>query len=322
MYRLTWALLLLPQLCLPWIPVALWTHPPGIWDLALAGLLHGLGQLGVSLGYHRWLTHKSFVPARPLGWILLALAPAAGVGPALWWVAIDRAHHRFCQKEGDPHCPIHPETQEATPWTARFGFAFTRLGREIPWRELPEAKVPALAWIQAAYLPGFLLWFLAPFALTFFVQQDLPAALRALFWASGVRIALGQWTFARLRDHAHRGGTPAFPGRHQSRNLPGLWLVSLGEAWHGNHHAFPRSARLGFGWRQPDLGFWVLRLGESLGWIEKLKDESEKARERQEKLEAKREAKRLSPKKGSRRPGKKSPGASSKAASKRIRRKS
>jgi stearoyl-CoA desaturase (Delta-9 desaturase) len=256
-------------------------HWPDLVALALVYLLTGLG---VTVGFHRLLTHRSFRTSAPLRGLLAALGSAAVQGPVIEWVANHRKHHRFSDRPGDPHSP---HVGHGGGWRgALAGLYHAHVGwilrgdalanRERYARDL--LADPVVSFVDRT----FLLWVLAglalPFALGAALSGTLVGGLTALLWGGVVRMFLLHHATFSINSLCHFFGRRRFATADESRNLLWLALPTLGEAWHNNHHAFPTSARHGLRWWQLDPSAWLIaalaRAG--LAWdVVRISDERE-----------------------------------------------
>jgi stearoyl-CoA desaturase (Delta-9 desaturase) len=246
-------------------------------DLGLFAAFYLLTGLGITVGFHRLFTHGSFTAVPWLRATLGVLGCMAVQGPVVSWVADHRKHHRFSDREGDPHSPHLLDDHGLLGtlgglWHAHVGWLFGA-GRSEAETYAPDLLAdPVISAIDRYY--G--LWLLASFA--------LPAALAYLLTGGSLAAALGAFLFAGmarifLLHHAtwsvnsvcHTFGSRAFETRDQSRNHALVGLVGLGEGWHNNHHAFPASARHGLDAGQFDLSWQVIRLFVRLGWVHQVR---------------------------------------------------
>ncbi len=248
-----------------------WGHGVGLTDLLLAAGMYVITGLGVTVGYHRCFTHRSFraVPA-----LRIALAVAGSMafeGSVVSWVATHRRHHAFSDRPGDPHSPYRFGTSIGGMLRgllhAHMGWMFhadsTPADRYVPdlladrtIRKL-SAAFPALSAASLAI----------PFGLGWAIGGDLRAALLALLWGGAVRIALLQHVTWSVNSLCHVIGDRPFSTRQFDRatNLWPLALLSFGESWHNLHHSDPTSARHGVGRGQIDASAGVIRIFELLG---------------------------------------------------------
>lgn len=233
----------------------LWAPATFSWHaLGLAALLHYLlGGLGICLGYHRLLTHRSFSTPRWLEYLLVIFGGLSLQGGPITWVADHRIHHGHSDKQSDPHSP-----QESFLWGHMLWMLFPQpMSLEERARYAPEL------WGNPFY--RFLeRWHLA-----------LQFPLAALLWGVGgwpfvvygvfVRLVVVYHCTWLINSACHRWGYRSFPTPDDSRNLWWAALLTWGEGWHNNHHANPTSARHGLRWWEVDPTFLAIRLLEALG---------------------------------------------------------
>jgi stearoyl-CoA desaturase (delta-9 desaturase) len=253
--------------------VLLWDELVGPLELTTMGVLYVLTGLGITVGFHRLLTHRAFETTAPVKAAFAILGSMAVQGPVINWVADHRKHHAFTDAEGDPHSPHLSRLPGLLGalgglWHAHVGWLFTEAGRAERGRYARDMlDDPVMRFVDR----GFFAWVLAglavPFCVGWLVGGTLRAGLTTLLWAGLVRIfVLHHVTFA-INSLCHFLGRRRFATDDESRNVAWLAPLSFGESWHHNHHAFPRSAFHGLrrGEAVLDPGGWVVRLLERLG---------------------------------------------------------
>lgn len=245
-------------------------------DVTIAVVMYGLTGHGVTVGFHRYFTHRSF--AAP-GWLRACLAIVgmmAVQGPVIDWVAAHRRHHRFSDRPGDPHSPWRYGSGPGELWK---GMAYAHLG----WLFDPEQTTaaekfapdlchdPVIRRLSAAFPLWVALSMLLPALAGGLWSWSWAGALTAFFWGSLVRVAvLDHVTFA-INSLCHVTGRAPFKARDHSRNLWWLALLSMGESWHNFHHCEPTSARHGVGRFQVDTSAGVISVMERLGWVHQVR---------------------------------------------------
>jgi stearoyl-CoA desaturase (delta-9 desaturase) len=249
----------------------LWNHLVGVTDLAVLATMYLACGLGITVGFHRLLTHRSFVTYRPIQYLLAVLGSMAVQGPVIGWVADHRKHHAHADEEGDPHSPHvgrGPGVRGvlAGLWHAHVGWLFTHQGRAERRRYAPDLmEDPGMRLIDRAFVPlvvaGLVLPALAGLALT----GRPAAAATGLLWGGLVRVFFLHHVTWSINSVCHFFGRRRFDTDDRSTNVAWLALPSLGEAWHHNHHAFPRSARHGLRWWELDPSGLLIRLLRRLG---------------------------------------------------------
>ena len=233
-------------------------------DLLVLVITYALTGLGITVGYHRLFTHRSFETTRAVRAVLAVLGSMAVEGPLLEWVSTHRQHHRFSDQAGDPHSP---HAERAPGWRgavrglahAHLGWMFRGQDQANPGRYAKDLLADRdLRFISRA----FPLWVLAglalPFGLGIALTGSLLGGLTALLWGGAVRIFLLHHATFSINSLCHFFGRRPFATGDESRNLGWLAPLTFGEAWHNNHHAFPTSARHGLGRHQPDPGAWLI----------------------------------------------------------------
>jgi len=238
--------------------------------VALTAVLIVLFGHGVTIGFHRLFAHRSFEAARPLKISLATLGTLAFQGSIIGWVADHRRHHRYADRPGDPHSPLWRDDEPVRGirglWHAHLGWCFNV---EATSREHYASDLLAdrdLVWIDRLFVPLAIATFAIPFAIGY-IWDGWPGALTAVLCAGFVRVGVtlnGTWS---VNSVCHRFGKRPFATRDVSTNFAPLAIVTMGEAWHNNHHAFPRSARHGLLPGQLDSSARIIKWFESLGWV-------------------------------------------------------
>ncbi len=227
--------------------VLLWNRAVGPLELALMVSLYVVTCLGVTLGYHRMFTHRAFESSRVFRAIIAVLGSMAVEGSVITWVADHRKHHTFTDQEGDPHSPhlAGPGFWGAAKglWHAHVGWLFETVGSADRERFAADLlKDRALRVIDKLFFVWVLLTFAIPFAFGWLIGGGLGAALTALLWGGLVRVFLLHHVTWSINSVCHFVGRKRFATEDESRNVFWLAPLSMGEAWHHNHHAFPTSA--------------------------------------------------------------------------------
>jgi stearoyl-CoA desaturase (Delta-9 desaturase) len=249
----------------------LWGHGVGFADIGLAAFFYLLTGFGVTVGFHRCLTHRSF-SARPALRVALALAGSLSFqGEVNGWVAVHRRHHAFTDRPGDPHSPYRygtgPAGQLRGVLHAHAGWLF---GSDPTSRHTyaPDMLAdPAMRAISRAFPILCAASLALPFAIGWAIG-GARGALLALVWGGLVRIFLLQHVTWSVNSLCHLLGSRPFATRRHDRatNLWPLALLSLGESWHNTHHSDPSCARHGVDRGQLDLSAEVIRVFERAGW--------------------------------------------------------
>jgi stearoyl-CoA desaturase (Delta-9 desaturase) len=251
----------------------LWDQALHWRDIALFFVMYIPLGLGITVGFHRHLTHRSFKTHPWLRGLLGILGSAAIEGPVISWVADHRKHHAFSDEEGDPHSP-HVDHGTGLRGTLRglfhahMGWLFIHTQRGNKERFAPDLlEDPVISWVDRTFLLWAVLGLLIPFALGWVIGGTLVAGLTGLLWGGLVRVfVLHHFTYS-INSLCHVFGRRDYETGDESRNLALIALPTLGEAWHNNHHAFPTSAMHGLGRRQIDPSALVIAGLEKTGLV-------------------------------------------------------
>ncbi len=240
-------------------------------DLLVMGIGYSLTGLGVTVGFHRLFTHRSFKTYMPIRAVFAVLGSAAVEGPLIEWVATHRMHHRFSDQPGDPHSPHVDHGTGARGalrglFHAHVGWLLRAGPHASRQRYAPDLLAdPVLRWIDRTFVVWVLAGLAAPFALGVALTGTVVGGLTALLWGGAVRMMLLHHATFSINSLCHCFGRRRFRTGDESRNLAWLSLLTFGEAWHNNHHAFPTSARHGLGRGQLDPSAWVIGALERVG---------------------------------------------------------
>ena len=223
------------------------------------------GCLGVTLGYHRLLTHGSFVTSKPVRWFFAFVGGISGEGSALVWVANHRKHHRFSDQDGDPHSP-------------REGGLWSHILWLFPKHTSDEIQAHCTRWAPDLAKDSGVMFFHKTFLLWHFViGVGLLATGWALYgpeigvswllWGLAVRMVYVFHVTWFVNSATHIWGYRNYETTDDSRNLWWVGLLAFGEGWHNNHHAFQRMAAHGHKWWELDMTYWVILAMERVGLV-------------------------------------------------------
>jgi stearoyl-CoA desaturase (delta-9 desaturase) len=260
----------LPVLAFVFSIVLLWHKAVGWLDLTVMAALYVLTGLGITVGYHRLLTHRAFQTSRPIQYAFAIFGSMSVQGPVLHWVADHRKHHAHTDEEGDPHSP-HLAGRGVVGaikglWHAHVGWLFSLKDRAEPERYARDwLEDRGMRVIDHLFLFWLALGIAIPFGIGFAVRGDVVGGLQLALWAGLVRIFVLHHVTFSINSVCHFFGRRQFATEDESRNVFWLAPFSFGESWHNNHHAFPRSAFHGMRWTQIDPGGLVIRGLEKLG---------------------------------------------------------
>lgn len=229
---------------------ALWTGVT-VQALVVCLLLYGVRMFGVTAGYHRYFSHRSFKTSRAGQFVLAWLAQSSAQRGALWWSAVHRHHHLHSDTEEDVHSPRHRGFLYS-----HVGWVFDRRHEETDVEAVPDlARYPEMRWLDRHPLVPAIVLGAACFAL-----GGWGMLVVGFFWST---VLLYHGTFF-INSLAHVHGRQRYVTGDDSRNNWWLALITLGEGWHNNHHAYQRSTRQGFRWYEVDLTYYALK---AMSWV-------------------------------------------------------
>jgi stearoyl-CoA desaturase (Delta-9 desaturase) len=240
-------------------------------DVLVFAVLYLLTGLGVTVGFHRHFTHRSFKTRPALRVLLAVLGSAAVEGGVISWVANHRRHHAFSDRRGDPHSP---HVDHGAGWRgalrglahAHLGWLFGRDDRGGYTRYAPDLLAdPAIRFVDRLFPVWAIGGLAVAFGLGVAIGGSVAAGLTALLWGGVVRLFVLHHLTYSINSICHAFGRRRFATGDQSRNVFWLALPTLGEAWHNNHHAFPTSASHGLGRWEIDPSAAVIRALEACG---------------------------------------------------------
>ncbi len=238
-------------------------------ELTLFGTMYVLTGLGITVGYHRFFTHRSFQTSTVVQGILGVLGSMACQGPLLHWVGVHRRHHQHSDGPDDPHSP-HYHGQGIVgvllgAWHAHLGWLFRPSPSDLA-RYVKDLRQSRFLRVLNHLFP---VWVIAGLLLPTIVGMLLlggwKGALLGLTWGGLVRIFFVHHVTWSVNSICPLWGRQPYPSHDESRNNFLVGVLALGEGWHNNHHAFPSSARHGLQWWQIDVSYWVIQALALLG---------------------------------------------------------
>ena len=249
-----------------------WTGDLLGWqDILILAICYVCIGVGITVGFHRLLTHRSFKCSRLLRAVFAALGSAAAEGPVIDWVATHRKHHQFSDVEGDPHSP-HVGHGSGFRGALR-GLAHAHIGWVFSDMEVADERRyakdlladPLIRFVDRTFIVWVVAGLAAAFGLGVALTGSVVGGLTALLWGGAARIFLMHHATFSINSLCHFFGKRDYETHDESRNLAWLAVPTWGEAWHNNHHAFPTSYRHGLTRWQIDLSAGVIRMLEVLG---------------------------------------------------------
>ena len=258
-------------------------------DVAVFALFYVLGGLGITVGYHRLFSHRSFETTPWLRATFAVLGSLTIQGPVTQWVTDHRKHHALSDQAGDPHSPHAGRAPGA--WNACKGFVHAHVG----WLFHLKGMERGVEYGRDLYADDvvrrvdrlYFLWVFATFAIPFAIGYvaggfSVALGLQALVWGGLVRIFAYQHATFSVNSICHMFGRKAYRSRDESRNNWVVAALTFGEGWHNNHHAFPSSARHGLDRFQLDPSWWTIRglQRAGLAWDVHVPDARQRSRRR------------------------------------------
>jgi stearoyl-CoA desaturase (delta-9 desaturase) len=251
----------------------MWNHELRWRDIAILAIMYVPIGLGVTVGFHRLFTHRSFKTSPALRGVFAVLGTMSIEGPLISWVADHRKHHAYSDRHGDPHSP---HVDHGGGWRgamrgllhAHVGWLFDHQQRGARERFAPDLLAdPVVAFVDKTFLLWSLLGLAIPFGLGVLIGGTVSAGLEGMLWGGAVRMFLLHHVTYSINSLCHFFGDRRFSTGDHSRNLRWLAPFSLGEAWHNNHHAFPTSAFHGMGRDELDISGLVIAGLEGVGLV-------------------------------------------------------
>ncbi len=239
--------------------------------LALMVMFYFMTMIGITVGYHRLLAHRAFEAHPAIQVLLVIFGSMAAQGPVIYWVGNHRRHHQFSDQAGDPHSP-HLHHDQAWGglrgfWFAHVGWLFTGDITNSAFFAKDLLRDPLLSKVNKLYWVWVALGIMLPTVLGWILIGSWIGALQAFLWAGLTRIFVITHAVYSINSITHLWGQRPFVTHDQSTNNAWLAILTAGESWHNNHHAFPNSAYFGLSWWQVDLGAWLIRVLKPLGWV-------------------------------------------------------
>jgi len=213
------------------------------------------GSLGIGMGFHRLLTHRSYKTSKLVEYFLTICGALALEGGAINWVVTHRIHHANTDVPGDPHSPRDGR------WWAHMGWILRGTAQQheeaLMWRYAPDLmKDRVHVWLNRTYFVPLIVCGLALLAV---------GGWSVMMWGIFLRVTIGLHITWLVNSATHIWGSQRFITNDDSTNNWWVALLSFGEGWHNNHHAHPRSARHGLAWYEVDINWIGIRALRALG---------------------------------------------------------
>ncbi len=259
---------LIAAMLLSWGVAFNWVH------LAVMAVMAFVSACGITIGYHRLLTHRSFQTSAVLRYAFAAAGSMAVQGPVIRWCAEHRRHHHHSDTELDPHSPHMSkdgswgEGMLATlrgAYHAHVGWLFAGRMRGLGKYSRDLRQDPALVAADRHFPWWVLAGLVVPAVLGGLLTWSWFGVLMGFLWGGLVRILVVHHITWSVNSVCHLWGARPFDSHDESRNNPIVGMLAMGEGWHNNHHAFPTSARHGLRWWEFDLSWQIIRLMRLVG---------------------------------------------------------
>lgn len=238
-------LVFMVPLCLPFVWQSFKTDSVRSLDYNLLLIFYSLSLLGITLGYHRLATHRSFTTYPWIKRILLICGAMAWQGPPAAWASLHIQHHANSDRLRDPHSPVTHSF-----WYAHCGWIFNHYRPN--YRKYGK-------WLLKDKDVHFVSRYYGVISIGSFMLPLLIGGWQAWLWAGWFRLFLASHATWSVNSLCHFAGSRLYPNvRDNSRNRFLIAILTFGEGWHNNHHQFLRNPKLGHRWYQIDMGYWVL----------------------------------------------------------------
>ncbi|AUG55955.1 acyl-CoA desaturase (plasmid) [Thalassospira marina] len=238
-------------------------------DLVLFAVMWLFSGLGISVGYHRLFTHRTFQASPTVRALLGIFGSMAGQGGVISWTAMHRRHHECGDQEGDLHSP----NLSGPGWKgwikgfvhAHFTWMYAHSYPNVSHYAPDLLKDRVIVWVNRRYYTWIVLGLLIPTVIGGLYSQTWMGALTGFLWGGAMRMFVVEQGIFSLNSLCHLIGKRRFKTHDQSTNIAWLSPFIFGESWHHNHHAFPGSASFGLAWYRIDPGYWFICLLSVLG---------------------------------------------------------
>jgi stearoyl-CoA desaturase (delta-9 desaturase) len=248
--------------------VMLWNRAVDLTDLIVLVVMYMVTAVGITVGFHRLLTHRAFASYPWVERTFAVLGSLSVQGSVMDWVADHRKHHAHTDQEGDPHSPhVGHGSGLSGLWHAHVGWLLETQG-QADWQKYAAElyEDPAMRMIGRRFPQLAVLSLLIPTVADWALHDFTAAgALRGLVWGGLVRIFFVHHVTWSVNSVCHFFGSRRFEIDDHSTNVGWLAVLSLGESWHHNHHAFPRSAYHGLRWWEVDPSGLIIAGMQKMG---------------------------------------------------------
>lgn len=234
---------------------------PDVLSVSLCAGLFLIRKFGITGGFHRYFSHRSFKTSRWFQFVLAWLGGMSAQKGALWWAAHHRHHHQHSDQEED----IHSVKQQGFYW-AHVGWILSSEYGDYDTKRVKDlTKFPELVWIDKFH-------FVPPLVLA--IVCYLVGGLPGFLWGFCLSTVILYHTTFAINSLCHLVGGRRYETGESSRNSFIMAILTLGEGWHNNHHYYPHCARQGFFWWEIDPTYYVLKLLKLVGIVHEIKEPS------------------------------------------------
>jgi stearoyl-CoA desaturase (delta-9 desaturase) len=224
-------------------------------------------MFGLTAGYHRYFSHRSYKTSRVFQFLLGFLGTTAVQNGPLWWASHHRLHHRYSDTENDVHSPVSNSV-----WWSHVGWILSKKFNKTEHRLVPDlARFPEIRWLNAFHLVGPITLGVLLYVTGMLLEQHAPQlgtnGFQLLVWGFFIGTTILYHGTFTVNSIAHLVGSRRFNTTDDSRNNPFVALITLGEGWHNNHHRYMSSERQGFYWWEIDISHMILTMFSWVGLV-------------------------------------------------------
>jgi stearoyl-CoA desaturase (Delta-9 desaturase) len=232
--------------------------------VAVALALYVVRMFGLTAGYHRYFSHRSYKTSRWFQFLLGFLGTTALQNGPLWWSSHHRLHHKYSDTENDVHSPV-----SGTLWWSHVGWILSKKFNRTEHRLVADlARFPEIRWLDKFHLAGPITLGTILYFAGSLLEQHAPSlgtnGPQLLVWGMFIGTTILYHGTFTVNSIAHLWGSRRFKTTDDSRNNPLIALITLGEGWHNNHHRYMSSERQGFYWWEIDISHMILT---AMSWV-------------------------------------------------------
>ncbi|MGH1471711.1 MAG: acyl-CoA desaturase [Cellvibrionaceae bacterium] len=249
-------------------------RPPSSIDLLCLFFLWGITEFCIVAGYHRFFTHRSFKCRNSLKNFFHIGGLMAGQGGLVSWVALHRRHHECSDHEGDPHSPNNTTRKNKNRRKiggilhAQFFWMKKHDYPNVMYYASELCRDKHITKLDNLYFHFVGIGIISPGIIAFIFQPTLESLFFGVLWGGLVRLFIVSTSIGAVNSLLHSFGSRRFNTPDNSQNSPAFALLTFGDSYHNNHHAFPRSASAGLEKYSIDPAFWIIKFFEktNIAW--------------------------------------------------------